>query len=695
MCRSRLQFDAVGAVGAPAAPSIRLTSTMLIQKHIASHFDAATVSAAAEGRQLEILQNVAGIPSGRLDGKHHACPQCGGKDRFRLIDRARGAVLCNQCFSTKNGDSFAAVQWMRSVEFPEALRLVADFLGLTETPATPIDPLTAIAREKHVSADALKSFGAVVHDGGVGVPAYGPDGEVCSWFLMRPEQGKGLFAKGHPAGVFLPTENDQPRLPQPGEEWCMVEGPKDAPALGELGRLAIGTPTSSLPAKFNNLLRGVHLTIVPDRDQPSVDGAAKTARVLKGVAASVKVAALPAELRETGGQDVRDILRQPDGAKLVEQAIVAAVPVDGFQPAVEITYQRITSGELEQGDYSIEYLIDGVLVDLQPAVIGGGYKTLKTSIAADLALSIAFGGRFLGVFDVPVAHRVVVMSGESGLATLQETARRICRAAGRRLRDASVIWSPDLPRFDSEPHMDALRRFLTDDEATVCIVDPAYLAMGGNPEDHKNVFAIGERLRSVGDACMSVGVTPIICHHAKRAKSDNEPMELGDLAFSGWAEWARQWILLNRRERFDPDSNGEHNLWMTVGGSAGHFGLWGLDITEGRQSDPGGRSWDVEIIPASDARATSQTDRQRQQNDQKKAKFEADCELVTLKLNAATEPLTAKRLMAQCHFGADRLQRAIEQLLTDQRIQETKVCVSNHNKPTTKAFILVREGLLK
>jgi len=390
---------------------------------------------------------------------------------------------------------------------------------------------------------------------------------------------------------------------------------------------------------------------------------------------------------------VRDILQQPDGAKLVQQAIAAAAPIDGH--SVKITYQRITSGELEQGDYSIEYLIDGVLVDLQPAVIGGGYKSLKTSLAAGLALSLAFADKFLGKFEVPIAHRVVVMSGESGLATIQETAKRICRANGRRLRDASVIWSPDLPRFDSEPHMDALKRFLTDDEATVCIIDPAYLCMGGSPDDHKNIFAVGERLRSIGDACLQCGVTPIICHHARKSKNDSEPMELGDLAFSGWAEWARQWILLNRRERFDPDSNGEHKLWMTVGGSAGHFGLWGLDITEGRQSDPDGRRWDVDIIPASDARATSQTDRQRQQNDEKEAKFDADCELIMLKLNAATEPLTAKRLTAQCCFGVDRLQRGIEQLLADERIEETKIAVSNHKKPTTTAFIPVREGLLK
>jgi len=87
----------------------------------------------ASTRWLEILRNVAGIPAESLDGKHHPCPKCGGKDRFRLIDEAAGALLCNACFSTKNGDGFAAIQWMKGVQFLEAARSVADYLGLDAT----------------------------------------------------------------------------------------------------------------------------------------------------------------------------------------------------------------------------------------------------------------------------------------------------------------------------------------------------------------------------------------------------------------------------------------------------------------------------------------------------------------------------------------------------------------------------------
>lgn len=83
----------------------------------------------AAGREVEILERVAGIPPAILDGKHHPCPKCGGKDRCRLIDDNAGAMHCNQCFNKGNGDFLAAIQWMLGVSLPEAIELVADYIG--------------------------------------------------------------------------------------------------------------------------------------------------------------------------------------------------------------------------------------------------------------------------------------------------------------------------------------------------------------------------------------------------------------------------------------------------------------------------------------------------------------------------------------------------------------------------------------
>lgn len=97
-------------------------------------YDLDDIKQAMRGRAVEVLANVAGIPSEVLDGRHHGCPRCGeGKDRFRLLDANRGAVLCNQCLRENNGDAISAVMHFKGVSFPEALELIGKYLGVGPT----------------------------------------------------------------------------------------------------------------------------------------------------------------------------------------------------------------------------------------------------------------------------------------------------------------------------------------------------------------------------------------------------------------------------------------------------------------------------------------------------------------------------------------------------------------------------------
>jgi hypothetical protein len=94
-------------------------------------YDLQEVKRALPGRAVAVLRDVAGIPEELLDGRHHPCPLCDGKNRFRLIDSADGAIYCNQCFNGKNGDAIAAVMHFRNVRLPEALRLIGEYLGVS------------------------------------------------------------------------------------------------------------------------------------------------------------------------------------------------------------------------------------------------------------------------------------------------------------------------------------------------------------------------------------------------------------------------------------------------------------------------------------------------------------------------------------------------------------------------------------
>src|ERR1700741_1180635 len=107
----------------------------------------------------------------------------------------------------------------------------------------------------------------------------------------------------------------------------------------------------------------------------------------------------------------------------------------------EVTYRRITSAELASETYDVEFAIDGAMVAGQPLVIGGPMKVLKTSIEVDAGVACATAGKFLKKFQVNREYRTLIMSGESGMASMQEIARRACSAAGKTLADLkNLFW---------------------------------------------------------------------------------------------------------------------------------------------------------------------------------------------------------------------------------------------------------------
>jgi len=112
--------------------------------------------------------------------------------------------------------------------------------------------------------------------------------------------------------------------------------------------------------------------------------------------------------------------------------------------------------------------------------------------------------------------------------------------------------------------------------------------------------------RAFSSACLAVGATPILVTHFRITRRDEayDVPEIDDLSFAGIQEWARQWFLLSRREKYVPGS-GQHRLWLSAGGSAGQSGLWSLDIDEGVINEEfGGRFWDVRVSTATEQRTT-------------------------------------------------------------------------------------------
>lgn len=347
-----------------------------------------------------------------------------------------------------------------------------------------------------------------------------------------------------------------------------------------------------------------------------------------------------------------------------------------------VDYKPISCADLMAAEFNVRFLVDWILTEGQPCILAGPQKSLKTSILTDLALSLCTAGYFLGRFKVPEAVSVGMMTGESGLPTNQDAIRRISSSAGI---DPTIIrnfyLTDRVPRFDHLHHTDALKAFLFDHEIQVLLIDPLYMAIDG--DNQANLAAQGEQLRRVNELCSECGATLVLCHHSKKETSKIfSPLDLSDLSGAGHAEWARQWILLSRREPYTAGT-GSHRLWLNVGGSFGHGGLWGLDVEEGRLSDHGGRRWDVSLLDHEEVHEASE----RQREAAKQAKFDQAIDdgkrRVVDAMVKFPDGETAKKIRLAARMNTTNFEAALAALVADGDVIECDILKRNRATPYT------------
>jgi len=624
--------------------------------------DAEEIKRQAAGRWPDILRGVCRLTDEQLNPRVHCpCPQCGGIDRFRALDDVAetGGLFCNQCFSERNGDGFAAIQWLNGCTFQGALKLVSEFIGNARGQSAGQDIKAkpkAPAKEKTVHPTANKAADAIAWgmvQSGTLTEQRKPDagwryrnadgsdaGTVFRWNL--PGGFKEIRQVSKVEGGWITSAMPDPRplyrLPDiiEADEVWICEGEKAADAAVSLGLPATTSAGGSKAADKSDWrpLNGKRVYILPDNDSAGDGFAGRVVALIRQQApnATIEIKLLQSDWPEIpDGGDVYDWQEHFDSADVETlRARLQALPnriaeynipetkkeeteqadnAEANKPAAR-TFNGKAAAELwDLADQPVQWLVEGVFSCDQPTIFGAKQKSLKTTLLTDLAVSLASGYAWLGRFDIPAKRRVLFVTGEASEAA---AIRKVKRAATSRnliredFTDSLRIEALTFPTLPSEKDCAAVAEAVKENGIEVVLLDPLYMGLQGL--NTANLTEVGPAMRQFMASCRPANV--IIAHHVKKTASFDDAPNLEDLSQAGIAEFAGNYWLMGRMSEYTGD--GMHSLAIRYGGRDEQFGLLKLDFDE--------KDWKAEFTSLVDHR---EDQKQRRENERVGAQLQA------------------------------------------------------------------------
>ena len=350
---------------------------MTTATHRHGHPEVAAIKQAAAGRWPEILSRLADVPLELLDGKHHPCPKCGGKDRFRAFDdfAETGGVYCNKCHSEKNSDGISTLQWATGMEFKAAVNLLAEHLGISNGRSSNGSRKRSLADSvKHIELVSDAASDGVLQCYATAKPPITPAGiRQCGGVAVRWNghtcirfDGRAPIDATEPTAIVLVRADGKPfpatkTLPErkthnvggsvnswvtsgdvaAAETIIDVEGITDLLTVVSKGMPAgwvAVTNTSGAKARGKlprGWAKGKKIIIAGDADQAGVEGQQRSAAAyVKAKAADARLAAQPYDMAPDHGKDLRDFFC--DGHAMADfVALAEAAPAVTAEEAAE------------------------------------------------------------------------------------------------------------------------------------------------------------------------------------------------------------------------------------------------------------------------------------------------------------------------------------------------------------------------
>lgn len=210
------------------------------------------------------------------------------------------------------------------------------------------------------------------------------------------------------------------------------------------------------------------------------------------------------------------------------------------------------------------WLIEGFWTRRSHGIIAGEPKTFKSTIALDMAVSVASGTKFLGKFKVGEQGPVLMVQNENAPWILKDRIAKIMASRGltgdvqkKRSGKYQIKFAPTLPIYFINQqgfnlldpiYRKALEKVVEETEPILLILDPLYLMFDGDVNSAKDLNPV---LNWLLDLKWEYNLGIVVIHHMnKNGKSQRGGQRLlGSTTLHGWVESALYISIDNKEEQ--------------------------------------------------------------------------------------------------------------------------------------------------
>lgn len=225
------------------------------------------------------------------------------------------------------------------------------------------------------------------------------------------------------------------------------------------------------------------------------------------------------------------------------------------------------------------WLVEGFWMKKSHGIVAGEPKSFKSTLAMDLAVSVASGKPFLGQFKVADQGPVIYVQNENAKWIIQDRLAKIAghkRLLGKVVRaddkKLQVTWPPELPIYminqqgfllTNPGHQKILEKVMEEYKPQLVILDPLYLMFDGDLNSSKD---LNPTLSWLIELRTKFNCGILLIHHWKKSSKDTAGMRggqrmLGSTTLHGWIESA--WYITSSKSEDEVD-DGEEDVNKTA-----------------------------------------------------------------------------------------------------------------------------------